>query len=69
MIWGTNYMETSILGTENIGKLFLRYSVPTIAAMLFLGLNTIVDGFFVGRYDDSACCRANSRCAYWNIAV
>jgi Na+-driven multidrug efflux pump len=50
MIWGTKSMETSILGTESIGKLFLRYSVPTIVAMLFLGLNTIVDGLFVGRY-------------------
>lgn len=43
-------MSENILGTERIGKLFLQYSVPTIAAMLFLGLNTIVDGLFVGRY-------------------
>jgi len=38
------------LGTESIGRLFLQYSIPTVAAMLFLGLNTIVDGLFVGRY-------------------
>ncbi len=38
------------MGTESISKLFLQYSIPTIAAMLFLGLNTIVDGLFVGRY-------------------
>lgn len=38
------------MGTESIGKLFLQYSIPTIAAMLFLGLNTIVDGLFVGHY-------------------
>lgn len=43
-------MRESILGTESINKLFLQYSVPTLAAMLFLGLNTIVDGIFVGRY-------------------
>ena len=43
-------MKENILGTERIGKLFLRYSVPTIAAMLFLGLNTIVDGLFVSHY-------------------
>ncbi|CUH95338.1 putative membrane protein [Propionispora sp. 2/2-37] len=43
-------MKENILGTESIGKLFLQYSIPTIAAMLFLGLNTIVDGLFVGRY-------------------
>ena len=43
-------MRENILGTKSIGKLFLQYSIPTIAAMLFLGLNTIVDGLFVGRY-------------------
>lgn len=43
-------MRENILGTASIGKLFLQYSIPTIAAMLFLGLNTIVDGLFVGHY-------------------
>lgn len=43
-------MRENILGTESIGKLFLHYSIPTVAAMLFLGLNTIIDGLFVGRY-------------------
>lgn len=43
-------MNENVLGKEHIGKLFLQYSIPTIAAMLFLGLNTIVDGLFVGRY-------------------
>ncbi|AJQ28495.1 MATE family efflux transporter [Pelosinus fermentans] len=43
-------MGESILGKEKITTLFLKYSIPTISGMLFLGLNTIVDGFFVGNY-------------------
>lgn len=43
-------MQESILGTDKISTLFLKYSIPSIAGMLFLGLNTIVDGFFVGHY-------------------
>lgn len=38
------------MGKENISTLFFQYSIPTVAAMLFLGLNTIVDGLFVGTY-------------------
>ncbi len=43
-------MSENVLGEEKIMTLFLKYSVPTIVAMLFLGLNTIVDGLFVGHY-------------------
>ncbi len=43
-------MNENSLSTERIGKLFWQYSIPTTAAMLFLGLNTIVDGLFVGHY-------------------
>lgn len=43
-------MNESKLGKENITMLFLKYSIPTISGMLFLGINTIVDGFFVGNY-------------------
>lgn len=43
-------MNENILGKEKITTLFLKYSIPAIAGMLFLGLNTIVDGFFVGNY-------------------
>lgn len=43
-------MNENILGKENITALFFKYSIPAIAGMLFLGLNTIVDGFFVGNY-------------------
>lgn len=43
-------MNENRLGKENITTLFLKYSIPAIAGMLFLGLNTIVDGFFVSHY-------------------
>lgn len=43
-------METNILGKEKITTLFFKYSIPSIAGMLFLGVNTVVDGFFVGHY-------------------
>ena len=43
-------MGESILGKEKITTLFLKYSIPAISGMLFLGINTIVDGFFVGNY-------------------
>ena len=43
-------MQENALGTKSIPTLFWQYSIPTVAAMLFLGVNTIVDGLFVGRY-------------------
>lgn len=43
-------MKENRLGTQNITTLFFSYSIPAIAGMLFLGINTIVDGFFVGNY-------------------
>ncbi len=47
-------MHETILGEENITKLFFRYTIPSVVAMAILGLNTIVDGFFVGRYIGAA---------------
>ncbi len=43
-------MSEMVLGQENITRLFFRYTVPTVVGMAVLGLNVIVDGFFVGRY-------------------
>ena len=43
-------MNGNILGEEKITTLFLKYTIPAVSGMLFLGLNTIVDGFFVGIY-------------------
>lgn len=54
LLLGVSDMHENILGRENIFKLFIKYSIPTIAGMLFLGLNTVVDGFFVGNYIGAA---------------
>lgn len=43
-------MKSNVLGQEKIGKLFFQYTIPSVIAMLFLGLNSIIDGFFVGNY-------------------
>lgn len=43
-------MKEQALGHTSIPRLFVQYAVPSVAAMLFLGINTIVDGFFVGHF-------------------
>lgn len=43
-------MENNILGSEKIPKLFVKYSIPAIFAMLIVGTQSIVDGLFVGNY-------------------
>lgn len=43
-------MNTNVLGQEKIWKLFIKYSVPAIIGMLVLGMDTIIDGYFVGNY-------------------
>ena len=35
---------------RNIGYLFYKFGIPSAVCMLFVGLQTIVDGFFVGNY-------------------
>ena len=37
-----------ILGTEPIGKLLLRYSIPAIIGMMVNGLYNVVDRVFIG---------------------
>lgn len=41
--------HTQQLGTERIGKLFLKYSIPSIIGMLFFSIYIVVDGIFVGQ--------------------
>ena len=38
-----------ILGTEPIGKLLIKYSVPAIIGMIVNGLYNVVDRIFIGR--------------------
>ena len=39
----------NILGSESIGKLLLKYSLPAIVASLATSLYNIVDSIFIGR--------------------
>ncbi len=43
-------MQQNRLEQEKITTLFLKYTIPSVAGMVFLGINTIIDGFFVGHY-------------------
>lgn len=41
--------HTQHLGNEPIGKLFLKYSIPSIIGMLFFSIYIVIDGIFVGQ--------------------
>lgn len=38
------------LGTENIYKLFAKFTIPAVIAMVISGSQSIIDGIFVGNY-------------------
>ncbi len=44
-------MEHSILGTEKIGKLMQKYSIPCIISLLVGALYNIVDQIFIANAD------------------
>ncbi len=46
----SNIDSSKALGTESVGKLLFRFSLPAIIGMLVNALYTIVDGIFIGRY-------------------
>lgn len=46
-------MAENILGTEKITKLFAKFSIPAIIAMLIAGMQSVVDGIFVGNFVSS----------------
>lgn len=41
-------MEQKILGTEKLSKLFIKFTIPSIIGMIFIGIQGIIDGLFVG---------------------
>lgn len=49
----TNTQQQHELGTERIGKLLMRYSIPSIIAMTASSLYNMVDSIFIGRGCDS----------------
>ncbi len=38
------------LRNDSISRLFIRYTIPTIAAMLVTGIYVAIDGMFVGHF-------------------
>lgn len=40
----------NILGTEKISKLFIKFSLPAIMAMVINGMQNIIDGIFLGNF-------------------
>ncbi|MDR1553484.1 MAG: MATE family efflux transporter [Prevotellaceae bacterium] len=44
----TDKNNPAVLGTENIGKLLMQYSIPAIMAMVAASLYNIVDRIFIG---------------------
>lgn len=49
----TKGLQQHELGTERIGKLLMRYSIPSIIAMTASSLYNMVDSIFIGRGCDS----------------
>ncbi len=43
-------MKENILGTDKIHKLFIKFAIPAIIAMVISGTQTIVDGIFLGNF-------------------
>ncbi|MGL5312905.1 MAG: MATE family efflux transporter [Peptostreptococcaceae bacterium] len=41
-------MDQSILGRERLWKLFIKFTIPSIIGMIFVGIQGIIDGLFVG---------------------
>lgn len=41
-------MDQKILGTEKLSKLFIKFTIPSIIGMIFVGIQGIIDGLFVG---------------------
>jgi len=47
---GGKIMSENILGTEKISKLFLKFTLPAVISMVLIGIQTIIDGMFLGNY-------------------
>ncbi len=44
-------MEDRILLKEPMYKLFIKFVIPSVLAMLFVGIHRVVDGLFLGRFE------------------
>lgn len=42
-------LERGLL-TQKISRLFLKYTIPGVAGLLFLGIQSVIDGVILGRF-------------------
>lgn len=42
--------KENVLGTQKVSKLFVQFSLPAIMAMVINGMQTIIDGIFLGNF-------------------
>lgn len=43
-------MDEKILGTENVNKLFMKYTIPAVISMVLAGSQTLIGGIILGNY-------------------
>lgn len=43
-------IRDNILETEKISKLFIKFSIPAILSLTIAGIQTMVDGVFLGNF-------------------
>ena len=43
-------MQDNVLGTEKTSKLFIKFSIPAILSLTIAGVQTMVDGIFLGNF-------------------
>ena len=43
-------MQDNILGTEKISRLFLKFSIPAILSLTITGVQSMIDGVFLGNF-------------------
>ena len=47
-VMGMTAKQTDFLHTETVGKIFMKYLIPSLIGMLIMALNLVIDGIMVG---------------------
>ena len=50
-----NKEQENVLGTESIGKLLLKFSIPAIIGMVVNMLYNVIDRIYIGSIPDIGC--------------
>src|SRR5690625_7475285 len=40
--------QTDLLNTEPVGRIFMKYLIPSLVGMMIMALNIVIDGVMVG---------------------